>query len=58
MAKAKSQGRENIKLQSTASKFFYSTSKNKRNTEQKLEIKKYDPIIKKHVIFKEAKLKS
>ena len=58
MAKSKSQGRENIKLQSTESPFFYSTSKNKRNTEGKLEIKKYDPVVRKHVIFKETKLKS
>ena len=57
MAKSKSQGRENIKLQSTESKFFYSTSKNRKNTEKKLELKKYDPIIRKHVIFKEGKLK-
>ncbi len=57
MAKTKSQGRENIKLQSTESDFFYSTSKNRRNTEKKIEIKKYDPIIRKHVLFKEGKLK-
>jgi large subunit ribosomal protein L33 len=37
--------------------YFYTTTKNKTNTPQKLEFKKYDPRIRKHVIFKESKMK-
>ena len=48
-------GRETIKLKSTESSEFYSTKKNKRNTTQRLELKKYDKKLKRHVIFKEAK---
>jgi len=35
----------------------YATNKNKRTTPDKLEIKKYDPKARKHVIYKEGKLK-
>jgi large subunit ribosomal protein L33 len=55
---AKKGAREKIKLESTAGTgFFYTTRKNKQNTPDKLEVKKYDPIVRKHVVFKEAKLK-
>ena len=36
---------------------FYTTDKNKRNTPDKFEFKKYDPVVRKHVIYKEAKIK-
>jgi large subunit ribosomal protein L33 len=50
--------RDKIKLVSTADTgFFYTTNKNKKTTPDKLEKKKYDPIVRKHVIFKEAKIK-
>lgn len=50
--------REKIKLLSTAETgFYYTTTKNKKNTPDKLEFKKYDPIARKHVVFKEAKIK-
>jgi large subunit ribosomal protein L33 len=50
--------REKIKLESTAGTgFFYTTSKNKRTTPEKLEFMKYDPKARKHVAFKEVKLK-
>ena len=52
---AKSQARETIKLRSTESPYVYTTSKNKRNTTDRLQIKKYDPVVRKHVIFKEQK---
>ena len=46
-----------IKLESTAGTgFYYTTKKNRRNTTAKLELKKYDPIAKKHVVFKEKKI--
>ena len=50
--------REKIKLESTAGTgHFYTTSKNKRTTTEKLELKKYDPKARKHVEYKETKLK-
>ena len=51
-------GREKIKLESTAGTgHFYTTSKNKRTTPEKLEMMKYDPKASKHVAYKETKLK-
>ena len=50
--------RDKIRLVSTAGTgFFYTTSKNKRNTPEKIELKKYDPVAKKHVEFVESKIK-
>ena len=50
--------REKIKLLSTAETgFYYTTTKNKKNTPDKLEFKKYDPVARKHVVFKETKIK-
>ena len=50
--------REKIKLVSSANTgHFYTTTKNKRTKPEKLEIKKYDPVVRKHVIYKEAKIK-
>ena len=50
--------REKIKLESTAGTgHFYTTSKNKRTTTNKIEMKKYDPVVRKHVIYKETKIK-
>ncbi len=51
-------GREKIKLESTAGTgHFYTTDKNKKNRPDKMEIKKYDPVVRKHVAYKEAKIK-
>lgn len=50
--------REKIRLVSSAGTgHFYTTTKNKRNTPDKMQIRKYDPVIRKHVIYKEAKIK-
>ena len=50
--------RDKIKLVSTADTgFYYTTDKNKKSTPDKLEKKKYDPIVRKHVVFKESKIK-
>ena len=50
--------REKIKLESTAGTgHFYTTSKNTRTTPGKLEFNKYDPVARKHVPYKEVKLK-
>ena len=50
--------REKIKLESSAGTgHFYTTMKNKKNMPEKMEIKKFDPVARKHVEYKEAKLK-
>ena len=47
-----------IRLVSTADTgYFYVTKKNSRTMTEKLSLKKYDPVAKKHVEFKEAKIK-
>ena len=47
-----------IKLVSTADTgFYYVTRKNPRTSTEKLELKKYDPVARKHVVFKESKIK-
>lgn len=46
-----------IKMVSSAGTgFSYATEKNRRSTTAKLELKKYDPIVRKHVVFKEQKI--
>ena len=50
--------REKIKLVSTAGTgHFYTTTKNKKTMPDKLEVKKFDPKIKKYVLYKESKIK-
>jgi len=50
--------REKIKLESSAGTgHFYTTTKNKRTTPNKMEMKKFDPVARKHVIYKEGKIK-
>ena len=50
--------RDKIKLESSAGTgHFYTTTKNKRTMPGKLEIKKFDPVARKHVVYKETKLK-
>jgi large subunit ribosomal protein L33 len=50
-----SKNREIIKLKSTESTEIYWTTKNKKNGSGRLELKKYDKKLKRHVIFREAK---
>ena len=53
---ARSDKRPIIKLRSTAGTgYTYVTRKNKTNTRERIELKKYDPVVRKHVIFKETK---
>jgi large subunit ribosomal protein L33 len=47
--------REMIKLRSTKSAFTYYKKKNKTNTPDRISIKKFDPIVREHVEFKETK---
>jgi large subunit ribosomal protein L33 len=50
--------RDKIKLVSSADTgHFYTTDKNKKNTPGKMEMLKYDPVVRKHVMYKEAKIK-
>jgi large subunit ribosomal protein L33 len=50
--------REKIKLESSAGTgHFYTTTKHKRTMPEKMEIKKFDPVVRKHVLYKETKLK-
>ena len=47
-----------IKLVSTADTgYYYVTKKNPRAKTEKIELKQYDPVVRKHVAFKESKIK-
>jgi large subunit ribosomal protein L33 len=49
---------QKIKLLSTAGTgYFYVTKKNPRTMTEKMTVKKYDPVVRKHVEFKETKIK-
>ncbi len=50
--------RDLIKLVSSAGTgHYYTTDKNKKNTPDKIAMKKYDPVVRKHVIYNERKIK-
>ena len=50
--------REKVRMVSSAGTgHFYTTDKNKRTTPDKLEMKKYDPVARQHVMYKEGKIK-
>lgn len=50
--------RDKIRLISSAGTgHFYTTDKSKKNTPDKMEVKKYDPVVRKHVAYKEGKIK-
>ncbi len=50
--------RDKIRLVSSAGTgHFYTTDKNKKTMPEKMEIKKFDPRVRKHVLYKEAKIK-
>ncbi|MBC7985264.1 MAG: 50S ribosomal protein L33 [Sphingomonadaceae bacterium] len=49
-----------VKIRLTSSEgsgFFYVTKKNPRNQTEKMSFRKYDPVLRRHVEFKEAKIK-
>ncbi len=52
---AKKGNRLHIKLRSTESGHMYITSKNRKNTSARLELRKYDPILRRHVLYRETK---
>jgi large subunit ribosomal protein L33 len=50
--------REKIRLTSSAGTgHYYTTTKNRRLHPEKMECKKYDPVVRKHVMYKEGKIK-
>jgi large subunit ribosomal protein L33 len=50
--------RDKIKLVSSAGTgYFYTTTKNRKTSSEKLRLKKYDPVVRKHVEFVEEKLR-
>jgi len=53
MAKSK-EARSTIKMKSEASSHCYFTEKNKNNSKERLQLRKYDPTLRKHVMYKEA----
>ena len=55
MARKGKQTRINIKMQSTESPHYYTTTTNTRNNSGKLQLKKYDPTLRKVVLYKQAK---
>lgn len=55
MAKAKKGARVVIRMQSSESGHIYITMKNRRNDAGRMELKKYDPIVRRHVTYKEKK---
>jgi large subunit ribosomal protein L33 len=56
MAKAKKNSMKIRLVSSAGTGHFYTAMKNARNRSEKLELKKYDPTIRKHVLYKESKI--
>jgi large subunit ribosomal protein L33 len=54
MAKKGKEARHIVKLKSEVSEHCYYTEKNRNNTKERLQLRKYDPTVRKHVIYKEA----
>ena len=46
-----------IRMNSTESSHFYTTSVNHTNKPEKLKLKKFDPVVRKHVVYEEGKIK-
>lgn len=55
MAKGNKDARSYVKLQSSESAHCYYVQKNRRNTVERLELRKYDPVVRRHVIYREGK---
>src|SRR5262249_35227384 len=55
MASKRKEARADVKLVSSASSHCYYVSKNRNNVKDRLQLKKYDPIVRKHVLYKEGK---
>lgn len=44
-----------VKLRSTESGHMYTTEKNRKNDPSRLELKRYDPLVRRHVVYRESK---
>ncbi|VTS07862.1 50S ribosomal protein L33 [Tuwongella immobilis] len=55
MAKKSKEARSYIKLVSSESDHVYFVQKNRNNTKERLQLRKYDPTVRKHVMYKEGK---
>lgn len=55
MAKKSKDARSYVKIVSTESSHCYFVQKNRNNTKNRLELRKYDPLVRKHVMYKEGK---
>lgn len=44
-----------VKLRSTESPHVYTTTKSRRNTPERMELKKYDPVLRRHVLYRETR---
>lgn len=54
MPKAKKGNLTRVRLQSTESPHVYYTTKNKKYIPNKMELRKYDPVVKRHVLYRES----
>ena len=52
---AKKGNRTIVKLKSSESGHMYYTEKNRRNNTARMELMKFDPLVRKHVMYREAK---
>ncbi len=55
MAKKSKDARSYVKMVSSESSHCYFVQKNRNNTKNRLELRKFDPIVRKHVMYKEGK---
>lgn len=55
MASKKKGARVLVKLKSTESGHMYITQKNRRNDPQRMELRRYDPFVRRHVTYREVK---
>jgi len=54
MAK-KTGNRETVRMKSTESPHMFTTTKNKRNNPDRIQLKRYDPVVRRHVLYKETR---
>jgi len=52
---AKRGPRQLVRMRSTESHHVYLTSKNRRNNDKRLELRKFDPVLRKHVVYRETR---
>ncbi len=55
MASKSKDARSHVKMVSSESPHVYYLQKNRNNTKNRMELRKYDPIVRKHVMYKEGK---